>query len=300
MKKSDNIINESTENCPTLEQLSDLFDNKTVLPVELTKHIQVCPACKQKLSEFRMLELTLKRHLITSVPENLIADIKAGVHRKLDETETPHHDFPRMFLKIAAAFVIISFAIFYSTNIFRTPTVKRPAQRIYPVKMEPTVSYDNDHFTPYYSSDYSGIMPGVITENSIPLNNIVGANYGGNREPVFQVNNLSNGQNSPVTIAPSVHQVWIATKPEKAALMLNKNLHDLKVAPFNTKITEENGEFSGTVNLTKMQLVKLVRLCKQDGMDLLSPQAPQPEHDKFSGKPDTRIIYRFDIVSPGK
>ena len=51
--------------------------------------------------------------------------------------------------------------------------------------------------------------------------------------------------------------------------------------------------------MTKLQLVKFVRSCKKAGLNLLSPQAPQPEQHKFRGRPDSIVRYKFDIVTPG-
>jgi hypothetical protein len=296
--KKDNTTVENSPNCPALEQLSGFFDSAIELPAEVTEHINNCPVCMNKLSQFRILELALKQHLNTNIPENLVADIKAGVHEKLEKTVKSPHPFPGIFLKIAAAFAIVSFAIFYSADFFRPVAVQQPVPNAYHVRTTPVVSHKNDRYPPYYNGEYPGIMPGIITENSIPLHNIVGANYGGSREPVFQVENLSASKNAPASIASSVHQVWISTNPEQAADTLNSILKRLNVT--SAAMTEANDEFSGSVKLTKMQLVKLIRSCKQAGLDLLSSQAPQPEQNKFRGRPDTQVEYNFNIISPGK
>ena len=81
--KKDNTTVENSPNCPAIEQLSGFFDSAIELPAEVTEHINNCPACINKLSQFRMLEIALKQHLTANIPENLVADIKAsGLNKK--------------------------------------------------------------------------------------------------------------------------------------------------------------------------------------------------------------------------
>lgn len=301
METIDNTMGESTSKCPSSEQLSAFFDNASDLPATLTGHIGSCPACKQKLGEFYLLSLYLKHYLNAATPDNLIENIKLAIHKKLHGGSPTQHRFPALLFKIAAAFVIFSFVLFYSIDSVKPSTVKKPIQSTYQIKHPQLGSRYNDRMTPYYSNEHSGFMPGTITENSIPLHDIVGANYGSsNHEPVFQVNNVPDEENSTTSIAPVVHQVWVTENPGKAATILADTLKCLHIAPVNVKISAANGGFMGNVTLTKLQLVKLVRHCKQAGLDLLSPQAPQPEQNKFRGRPDSQVEYSFDIVSPNK
>jgi hypothetical protein len=295
MKKNDKTI-ATVNDCPPFENLSGFFDDAVELSAAETKHLVNCPACAQRLVEFRVLELTLKHQLTAATPKHLIKNIKASVHRELAANNQPTHHF-RPFLKIAAAFAIISFAFFYGNIFFRPAQFKTTSKSIYPTQTTTNETKQANEPTPYYNNQQPGFWPNTITENSIPLDNIIGANYGGIRQPVFQINNLPDAKNAPVRIANSVHQVWITPTPEVAVNKINTILKQLKISPANSKIVECNGQFDGTIKLTKMHLVKFVRQCKQAGLDLLSPQAPQPEQNRFSGIPTTTVNYSFTITT---
>ena len=295
MKKNDKTT-ATVNDCPPFKNLSGFFDDAVELSATETKHLVNCPSCAQRLVEFRILELTLKHQLTAAIPKHLIDKIKANVHRELAATKPTTHYF-RPLLKIAAAFAIISFAFFYGNYFFQPTQLQHPAPRIYPARTISNATQQANEPISYYQNQQPGFWPNTITENSIPLDNIIGANYGGVREPVFQVNNLPDAKNSPVRIAKSVHQVWITATPEVAVDKIDKILKQLKVSTANSKIVKLNGEFNGTIKLTKMQLVKFVRQCKQAGLDLLSPQAPQPEQNRFSGTPTTKVNYSFTITT---
>ena len=299
MKKY-NITIKNDQCCPEIEELSGFYDNALELQPEVITHINNCPLCMEKLAQFKMLDRVIKQQLSTSIPENLIDKIKTQVHQELAIPHKPSQPIYGLLFKIAAAFAIISFAAFYSTNLFNSTSVNHPnhsLQKIHPVQTIESSQQNNNEITPYYNNKQPNFLPGTMTGSTIPLDNIIGANYGGSREPVFHINHQNDKKNTLISIAPTVHQVWLSQNPVQAVNRLKEIMKSLNITP--AKITGLNGEFSGTITLTKMQLVKLVRACKQSGLDLLSPHAPQPEQDKFSGKPATQVKYKFNILAPG-
>ncbi len=296
--KNNNMTIETEHDCPKLEQLSGFYDNALELPDSVIKHINNCPQCTAHLKQFRMFDMAIEKQLSAAIPKNLIENIKTKVHEELATPLKSSQPVYKLFLKLAAAFAIISFVAFYGTDLFTSGEVKHPhpVQRIYPVQTIQPANQNSNVITPYYNNRQPNFLSGTLTENSIPLNNIIGVNYGGTREPVFQIENQADNKNTLSTIAPTVHQVWISSNPAQAVARFKGIIKNLNIAP-TTKVKELNGEFSGTIDLTKMQLVKLVRACKQSGLDLLSPQSPQPEQNKFRGKPNSQVKYSFDILS---
>ncbi|MFA7230180.1 MAG: hypothetical protein WC071_02810, partial [Victivallaceae bacterium] len=180
--------------------------------------------------------------------------------------------------------------------------LSRPLEKIskstivLPVKTSDKTNPDN---YPYYAGSDSGSMGGALFENSIPLQNLVGAGFG-DSEPVFGAGKTDKNSPAPAVIADSVRHVWVVKSLTGLENELKKLFQQSGIALDKISSKMSGNAVNIKASITKIELVKLVKLCKASGFELLTSQVPQPEQNIFEGQASDPVTYtaQFMINKP--
>lgn len=281
--------------CPPVETVCAFHDGEISHDSPEARHIAGCEACRRILEAYELIETRLRNKLKIENPEALIERVKQGVYAKLEQP-VRSKVIPLYFIRAAAVFLICSVVLLYGVNsMHRGQTASRESIA---VASSSPANEDMLRKFPYYTGNDNGVFPGAVTENSIPLRDFVGVNYGDSEDPVFEsAQSRRNFPEKPAEIAGKVHQVWIYSDTAKADKDLKNFLNQLNVPEVNTNLTVTNNELKGNIRLTKLQLVKLVKQCSNAGFELVSPQSPQPEQKIFMGNGDSTVNYQINVVN---
>lgn len=287
--------NKTIERCPSPEAISAYFDGELASNSSEFQHIKSCPECNKILNSYTEIARALKSMRQEKDPGELVSSITEGFYRKLQEPVHKSIPFPKYILRVAAA-AIIGGVIFFSADslLKNTPPKKNVAltpQASLASKSKP------DHYPYYTGSDSGGVLTDAINENAVPLRNLVNVDYGNSFNPVFKVDDSADGKSgNPVPIGSSVRQVWVV--PDlKDSVTTFKTLLERNGIPRKDVTSGISGNsFKVQSVMTKGQLVHLVKACKGAGFELISPQAPQPEHNTFLGKASDPVFFSVELL----
>jgi hypothetical protein len=263
---------EGYEKCPAPEIVSAYCDGELSPDSTEAKHIESCPVCQNLLRSYKTIGDGLKNSVAAKVPVDIVSSIKAGVHKKL-QAETAKNapiPFPVIAFRAAAAFIICGILTLYTLESIKT--IDEGGQ---------AVSGRSEHDTNFFTAD---VQPG----GAIPL------------ESFSPVSFREGDRSKDVVIPDKVHQVWTVKDPDAAAERFLSFAKKLGAATDNCVETRKKNAASVELNLTKKQLVGLVRKCYSNGFRLVSPDAPQPEQNSFAGKADSKVNYKADFILNGK
>jgi hypothetical protein len=277
---------ENHSQCPDIEQLNAFYDG--VLPEDspVAEHVRSCDKCQKTLEVYGKVGEALKEHCRIS-EKQITESIKKGFYRKLEQAQSRQTIMmPKFIFQMAAALAICSGVIYFALQ----GTMSTPENVITSPAAASTEEIDPGRY-PYYTGSDSGVLSGSINENSIPLRNFIPAGFG-DTEPVFNVSTsrARKGTPKPVAIAKRVRHVWVVKNIGQAHNALLGMLKKYAVGS-NISLQDVKGKLHLKGTLTKLQLVKLVKLCKKAGFELLSPQAPQPEQNLFQGSGSATTQY---------
>lgn len=277
--------------CPSAEKLSEYFDGESPVDGPIAKHVADCPYCKKVIAAYQAIKNVCSKQVVQVTDSKLSSIRDEFWHR---QRELPRHrQFPvTLVLGLAAAFLVaagvISMVLQQYLSSIPTPMVAK-VQEVRP-QMATNKNKLSSHY-PYYTGNEFKTVGGVI-----PARSLIGANAGDHFSPVFTSHPNSVGS-VPVPIGGNVKQVWTMNSSiPTAKSTLQKALKNLG-ADCNAISCNGNNIKLQTV-MTKRQLVNLVRNCANSGMELLSPQSPQPEQHEFFGNADDPVYYSMEII-PG-
>lgn len=263
---------EGHEKCPAPEIVSAYCDGELSPDSAEAKHIESCPVCQNLLKSYKAIGEGLKNGVSAKVPVDIVSNIKAGVHKKLKAEaikKTPM-SFPVIAFRAAAAFIICGILTLYTLESIKTLD-----------KGGTAVSGESEHDTNFFTAN-------VQPSGEIPL------------ESFSPVSFREGDQAKDIVIPDKVHQVWTVGNPDAAADKFIAYAKKLGVPAEKCMETKKKNAASVELNLTKKQLVDLVRKCHLTGFRLVSPDAPQPEQNSFAGKADSKVNYKADFILSGK
>ncbi|MDD3118334.1 MAG: zf-HC2 domain-containing protein [Victivallales bacterium] len=292
MKENLNDVRE----CPSFEDISAFLDGELSPDAPVYAHIAACPRCRRRLDEYREIDARIATAITTATPEGLSERIKAAVARENATIRFPHL---HRILSLAAAFAVCCGVVFYIvTDKTVPPTVPIGNQQ----EVALSGTHDDGHAHAVASAPNASAPADIVTHSSpdsafISAGSLVGASYGGTSAPVFTDAMASiDRRRKPVDIAAQVQQVWAVGNTEDAALLLTGFLKKMHVPENNIRLIHNGNSLRLIAGLTKLELVHLVRACRASGLELLSPAAPQPEQNVFTGKGSTPIVYYAEFV----
>ncbi len=292
--------NKKFEKCPSPEAISAFFDGELAADSPESRHIKSCSECNKILSSYAAIARALKCMRQDKDCAALVKSITSGVHRKLQEPAVRNIAFPKHILRIAAAAAIIGGVIYFSADSLLKNAPQEKTALAPQANLVSNTRAKPDHY-PYYTGSDSGVLPGAITENAVPLQNLVNVDYGNSFNPVFKVDDSADGKpGNPVPISSSVRQVWVVHNL-KDSVATFKNLLERNGIPRQDVTSGINGNsFKIQTVMTKGQLVNLVKSCKGAGFELTSPQAPQPEQNTFLGKASDPVFFSAELLQNGQ
>lgn len=285
--------NQTTEpKCPSFEDISAFLDNELTPDSPAGEHISHCPKCLARLESYRQTDKLIRRNSNVEVPEGLNDRIKAAIAREERVLHFPAHW--GLIWRLAAAFTVCASVAFYAlVNEEPSHTITTNSEetiRSLPAKpIRPSTEPAHHESASNYNAPRLNEM--------ISAGSLVGASYGGSEMPVFTDAMASIDRNrKPVDIASQVQQVWSVQNIAQTTGIINNVLKKMNIPPSNIRMTEDGKSLKLMAGLTKLELVNLVRLCKSEGMELLSPSAPQPEQNVFIGNSAGPVVYYAEFV----
>lgn len=282
-------MNKSNHTCPSFEDISAYYDREIDMDSPMAEHIRQCQECAQVLDSLKLLDAKIKQDFACTVPEGLTDRIKAQL------AQTPVHktiSFPVYKLLRAAAMIAIcgALAVYMMHEQFDATSPPRLAGRS--DASEPHAKpAPSTHNYPYYTSN-TAYAPG----GGVPLHQLSRASYGESPLPVFTNTEQTGDNQQAVRIGAQVHQVWVAKDLQEVNRALGDILLGLNIPPSKVSITDSGKSIRFIADLSKIQLVSLVKNCSARGFDLITPSEPQPEQQLFYGKKDSPVIYYAEFV----
>lgn len=286
--------NHTTEDCPVFEDISAFYDGELAGDSHVAKHISECPACREVLDSLKKLDEKVRKDTACEIPEGLSDRIKSKIST-LEYDFKPQRKtiaFPvNMFLKVAAAVVVCSGITFMvMQENFNTDNSESPYSPVRTVHKQTSPASSSYNY-PYYTSS-SSYAPG----GGVALQNLTGASYGNSSMPIFTDVDKIIDKEKPVKINSQVHQVWTVKNLNKAQQELSELLMGINVPSNKVKLVDNGKSIKLIANLSKLQLVTLVKTCNSRGFELISPAEPQPEQKIFLGKKESPVIYYAEFV----
>ncbi|HOK04184.1 MAG TPA: hypothetical protein PLN24_02905 [Victivallales bacterium] len=275
---------EKFEKCPDFEVLSAFSDSEIDKESVEYQHIQACPICQKRLDGLKKLNFAISSSLIDVIQGKDIEEkvIKALNYEKKRESFNIEN-YLQFFLRIAAVFAIFALVIFYFSKLlikkeenFSSITSK--------VSSENETKKDSTQTKQKNIQISSKIHDTSITSplNGFNINDVKSTGTG--TEMDFHKVLFDDNKTGSAFIKPVVKHNWIWNEENKQM-------------PIVKQIIEKYGEIQNIsentfyINITKENLVKLVRKIKNFGFKLLSDEEPMPETTIFAGNPDEVVQY---------
>lgn len=284
--------------CPDPEVLSSYFDSELAPDSSEAKHIESCEFCQRHLAVYRQLSDRIRSELRKSVPDDFAERMVAGVRERLSHADAPPKNIPfpvlGTLMKIAAAVVICGGLTFYFVGKkFASPTEKiakdgglgqKESLRDFAAH-----GVENDSYSPNSSA------------GAIPLSDMETVSFGETPETMAQATSEGTNRMRPVEIPNRVRHVWVVDNLDKVKKDLEDFVKNHDIPANKVVIRDDRGrDVKVNMRLTKRQLVGLVKSCAGQGLELLSPQAPQPEENRFVGNAKSPVQYNADFVLDDK
>jgi hypothetical protein len=284
--------------CPLPEVISAYFDGALEAGSPEARHIKSCPECNKVLNSYAAIARALKSMRQTKNTAALVSSITAGVHRKLQEPLRSSIPFTKYILRIAATALIAGVALYFAaSSMLNTAPQKVAVPTSQPNLAAAAAKQDKQELYPYYTGSDSGVLSGAIAQNAVPLQNLVNVDYGNSFNPVFKLDSSVDGKSGkPVQINGSVHQVWVVPDLKDSASTFKTLLERYGVPQKDISTAVSGNSFKVQSLITKGQLVNLVKSCKGAGFELITPQAPQPEQNTFSGRASDPVFFSAELL----
>lgn len=267
----------TTAKCPGPEAVSAFLDGELPPGSKEAEHIMSCPECSKLLESYKLADSALKDALASAVPENIAGRIKRRVHAKIYAEEQKKAKsssifFPSFAFRLAAGLVFCAAVILYT------------------VQPGPSRKGHEKHNRLTIAEQDSG-APGAVS-----LNDLAPVSFKENQKPSHPL----AGPDEGAVIPAHLTQVWLVNDAAKAESTLKDIARKNGIDKATYSMSDEKDTLKVKLELTKLQLVKFVKNCGAAGFKLLSPSAPQPEQNVFSGSPSDKINYEASFVVGGK
>ncbi|OGV33812.1 MAG: hypothetical protein A2020_11840 [Lentisphaerae bacterium GWF2_45_14] len=274
-----------TSKCPGREAVSAFLDGE--LPPESTDavHIRSCPECLALLESYRLADTAMKDALAASVPENINARIKRRVHAKIyvEEQKEARRSvssifFPSFVFRMAAGLLFCAAVVLYT---------------VYPWSARKSHGKNNRPLIAENSStmELKNGVPGAVS-----FNDFAPVSF---KEPKKPFTQSPAGPEQGAVIPENLTQVWLVSDTASAEAVLKEIVSKAGIEKVDYSPGPDGDVLKAHFELTKLQLVKLVKSCGASGFKLLSPSAPQPEQNVFVGLPSDKINYEASFVVGG-
>lgn len=284
-------MNENGSKCPDPETLSAFFDRETNLSADIKAHIDVCAICKKRLDDYDAMSNALKKRLSSAVSDSLENRIKALVHERIEREQSKPSliPFKPLALRIAAILVIGCGLSVYFIGRMLHVTKKRP---VVAAATETRASSDSN-YAPINTGASGNINPG----GTVFLSNLEPVSLG-NHPSTMNVSAETERslRTRPASISNRVHHVWVAHNLAKVESELDEFAKQHHIPANKMKLVDTDDKVKLNIRLSKRNLVGLIQLCSRSGLELLSPQSPQPEQKEFVGDGDDLVQYNADFV----
>ena len=298
--------------CPSLSDLSAYFDGENVEnKAAIKEHVESCPVCREELRFFEKVASATSVKLSAEEAEKLTRRISAGFHRKIavNREEPRILGFPILFMARAAAMFVlcggVGFLVIKQFNGNPGTPVKTPrgaALQVYN-SADPSAVEASLGPTPGHELNSVAALPAakLVPPSSVDVENLSPVSFGGEDAFAKAVRNIySVKSKTPANIKDSVHQVWVTPENADSYHTIRMLVDALKLSPAAVSMRTIPGGLRLTMTLNKMQLITFVRNCKNVGMQLVSPEQPQPEQSLFNGSATDSVIYTTEFLSGGK
>ena len=283
--------------CPSFEDISAFLDHELPPDSPTAQHIPQCPQCQQRLEEYRRIDHIIRSSIAIAPPDGLNDRIKAAIAREQRTIRFPAH--LGTFLRLAAAFTVCcGVALYIITDNTTPPREPVGANREAAMESPRTLAMTTPRHAPTTAADDSpGYSPGRFN-GVISAGSLVGASYGGGDTPVFtDAMATVDRTRKPVDIASQVQQVWSVRDAGTTAALLEGIMKKMLIPEKNIRLIPNGKSVKLIAGMTKLELVNLVRACRACGLELLSPTAPQPEQNVFTGNANSPVVYYAEFVS---
>ncbi|MEA4862065.1 MAG: anti-sigma factor [Victivallaceae bacterium] len=293
--------------CISDEMFNLAIDGEYAFSGSEHEHLDNCEACRQRYDEFRKLDRLLFEHWELPGEGISVAAMRFNVQRKLAEQR--RYSAARAFRPVAAAagiMLIAGLVLFFHGNI---SPFRKPAATMADATTEQQGKPAANEF-PFYATHPAAVdrvglnAPNVRSgnEGAMPLGSLVPVDSAGNNVMFNYLTDLIDSSRlRPVEVDSEVAHIWVAENPAAAAEALPRLLRQCGVnAAAVVVVPRASGGTDATVELTKAQLLRFVRLAAWNDWELLSSQQPQPESVIAVSEQDKPVHYSIKLLPSGK
>ena len=290
------------DNCADVgtEELSAGFDGELSgdRQKEISDHLDLCLECRKKFDAYIAIDKKIKEAVFVATEEEQLRQrLLVGVRTKLATAKNAAGKrsgliwMSPVFLRIAASVIVCIGLGVYAVGKFYGAGAGNIDSGV--VSSGTHNSFADD--TSRYRAKNSG-------SGSISLPDFTAAGYNGRRNSAISNPQPPLKDSSPEYITNNVRHVWVVGNLNNVVDDIRDfaRKHDI---PVNKVVMSENHRKNGikvNLRLTKKQLIELVRHCADSGLELVTPQAPQPECRKFFGNLDVPVQYNADFILNNK
>ena len=266
----DNPLNNG--NCPAVNQISAYFDGELKNPEEFEAHLKNCPVCREYYDSIVKMDYCMK-HIVhqTGSEEEIAKRILSGVKSsiKTDRKKTSRKFFLSPVQWRAASLVFIGAALGY----FLWDEYKSEQEVYLPKRIAKSAE-----------------VPAVIS--AVPKSSVQLSDFSRVKFSSGDHEESLDPSQKYVPIREYIRHVWsVDSDPaEKLSVLLNEcGLPDDSLKKLDNK-------WSISCKSEKIRIIRFVNGCHTAGFRLLSPDQPQPEQQKFSGRTDDIVYYSADFT----
>ncbi len=266
MIKENNIIKE----CPDKETIGLFYDNELSYNESIFSHIQNCYKCQNILKQYNEISKSIKKEFEISGKNKLVGRIQYNVRKEIN-TIYKYRKF-YMYLKIASLIIILA-TITTMLQFNKNSIIKQDA--VFTSKINQNAKKLKGNIK---SKEIEFITPN--------LQNLSKVNYGDSTQNDIQPS--TNTPKTPKFIKDIVKHTWLTENTQGLKILIMKK--------YKPVYATNNNKTKIILNITKNNLVKLVKQYHKNGEKLLSSQYPQPENRKFYGSPNESVQYELTII----
>ncbi len=298
----DNKNLERDDECPPLEDISAYCDDELAPSSKEYLHIKSCEHCLKKLKQIRDISNAISSSL-SNPPgsDNIETKCLIAVRLENRSRKFKHGSYGEIFLKVAAVFAIFAAAFLFLVDL------RKRRDELESAKLEKKSDNNMNRSKVSNSIQTEKSAPITVVENdksekhnalnSFNISDMETASAGNKNAIISQDILFENKRDDKIAvISPEVRHVWTWDKAEKNAPAIEEILTELGLNNKTmTAYKDKSGNIVYSLSISKMNLVKLIKVLHSRGYELLSDSEPQPEGIKFLGASDDIARYKFSI-----
>ncbi len=290
---------EMKHHCLSNETLNAALDGMHEFSPAEAEHLESCEGCSLRMNELRRLDSVLTNHWQLPMDKFDAEKIRRHVSVAIANDNRRKLSVRRHYLAWAASFLLV-FTSFFVLRSGYEPQPDQSPVMLTANNMSAKNTVDVDKYPFYPASGKQNLLAVQSAQSgSLPLDRLIPVDSSGRNNAIMSYlkDFMHTSSSKLVRIAPQVSQVWTVDNLAVAAIQFERLLDILNLNNGQVMWSyDQNGNLVAQCNITKGELMQLVRSAQFLNWALVSSGSPQPENVILPATEYEPVQYTMHII----